>query len=105
MFCFYWNRLVTPCIFIRCAHIAYIIKCAQRDTSFNNSHYIYREKMAEENNGKNSSIPRGYLTEDTKARLEWVKKYSGIELDDSASDKAEDLQGIIERFCFAAKTA
>ena len=52
--------------------------------------------MAEENNGKNSSIPRGYLTEDTKARLEWVKKYSGIELDDSVSDKAEDLQGIIE---------
>ena len=30
--------------------------------------------MAEENNGKNSSIPRGYLTEDTKARLECVKK-------------------------------
>ena len=37
--------------------------------------------MAEENNGKNSSIPRGYLTEDTNARLEWVKKFSGIELE------------------------
>ena len=52
--------------------------------------------MTEEKNGKNSSIPRGYLTEDTKARLEWVKKFSGLELDDSVCDEAEDLQGIIE---------
>ena len=52
--------------------------------------------MTEEKNGKNSSIPRGYLAEDTKARLEWVKKFTGIEIDDSALDKEEDLQGIIE---------
>ena len=52
--------------------------------------------MTEEKNGKNSSIPRGYLAEDTKARLEWVKKFTGIEIDDSVLDKEEDLQGIIE---------
>ena len=44
--------------------------------------------MTEEKNGKNSSIPRGYLTEDTKARLEWVKNFSGLELDDSGCDEA-----------------
>ena len=52
--------------------------------------------MTEDKNGKNSSIPRGYLAEDTKARLEWVKKFTGIEIDDSVLDKEEDLQGIIE---------
>ena len=52
--------------------------------------------MTEDKNGKNSSIPRGYLAEDTKARLEWVKKFTGIEIDNSILDKEEDLQGIIE---------
>jgi hypothetical protein len=52
--------------------------------------------MTEEKNGKNSSIPRGYLAEDTRARLEWVKKFTGIEIDDSVLDKEEDLQGIMK---------
>ena len=52
--------------------------------------------MPEQNNGRNSSIPRGYRSEDTKARKDWVKNFSGIELDDTLKDDVEDLQGIIE---------
>ncbi len=52
--------------------------------------------MSEETNGRNVSIPRGYNPEDTSARKEWVKKFSGIEIDDSLKDKEGDLQGIIE---------
>ena len=52
--------------------------------------------MPGQNNGRNSSIPRGYRSEDTDARKDWVKKFSGIELDDTIKDDVEDLQGIIE---------
>jgi hydroxymethylglutaryl-CoA reductase (NADPH) len=52
--------------------------------------------MAEETNGRGTSIPRGYQQEDTEARKSWVKEYAGVEIDDSLEDKAEDLQGIIE---------
>ena len=52
--------------------------------------------MSEDNNGRNSSIPRGYLPEDTAARKRWVKDFSGVYLDDSVTDNVEDLQGIIE---------
>ena len=52
--------------------------------------------MSEETNGRNLSIPRGYQHEDTKARKKWVHEFSGIELDDTLTDKEEDLQGIIE---------
>ena len=52
--------------------------------------------MPGQNNGRNSSIPRGYRSEDTEARKDWVKNFSGIELDDTLKDDVEDLQGIIE---------
>ena len=52
--------------------------------------------MSEETNGRNLSIPRGYQPEDSKARKKWVHEFSGIELDDTLTDKEEDLQGIIE---------
>ena len=52
--------------------------------------------MAEEINERGTSIPRGYLQQDTEARKSWVKKYAGINIDDTLEDKAEDLQGIIE---------
>ena len=52
--------------------------------------------MPGQNNGRNSSIPRGYRSEDTEARKDWVKSFSGIELDDTLKDDVEDLQGIIE---------
>tara|TARA_Y100001970_G_scaffold86945_1_gene109760 strand:+ start:1591 stop:2763 length:1173 start_codon:yes stop_codon:yes gene_type:complete len=52
--------------------------------------------MTEKTNGRNSSIPRGYEVEDTKSRLEWIKEFYDIEIDDSLEDKPEDLQGIIE---------
>ena len=52
--------------------------------------------MSEANIGRNSSIPRGYHPEDTKARKEWVKKYTNIDLDDDLRDESVDLKGIIE---------
>ena len=52
--------------------------------------------MSDNNDFRNTGIPRGYLPEDTIARRKWVKSFSGIDLDDSVSDKVEDLQGIIE---------
>jgi len=52
--------------------------------------------MTEETNGRNLSIPRGYLPEDTEARKTWVKNFSGVKLDDTLKDKEQDLQGIIE---------
>ena len=52
--------------------------------------------MPGQNNGRNSSIPRGYRSEDTEARKDWVKRFSGIELDDTLKDDVEDLKGIIE---------
>ena len=52
--------------------------------------------MSDNNDVRNTGIPRGYLPEDTIARRKWVKSFSGIDLDDSVSDKVEDLQGIIE---------
>ena len=48
--------------------------------------------MAEEINERGTSIPRGYLQQDTEARKSWVKKYAGINIDDTLEDKAEDLQ-------------
>ena len=52
--------------------------------------------MPGQNNGRNSSIPRGYRPEDTDARKGWVKDFSGVELDDTLKDDVEDLRGIIE---------
>ena len=52
--------------------------------------------MSDQNNERNTSIPRGYKQEDTQARKDWVKQFSGIELDDTLRDHEEDLQGIIE---------
>ena len=52
--------------------------------------------MPRQNNGRNSSIPRGYRPEDTDARKDRVKNFSGVELDDTLKDDLEDLQGIIE---------
>ena len=52
--------------------------------------------MSEKNNERYSSIPRGYLPKDTLARKDWVKTFSGIDLDDNLTDNAEELQGIIE---------
>ena len=52
--------------------------------------------MSDNNDVRNTGIPRGYLPEDTIARRKWVKSFSGIDLDDSVFDKVEDLQGIIE---------
>ena len=52
--------------------------------------------MSDQNNERNVSIPRGYKQEDTDARKEWVKQFSGVEIDDTSRDNAEDLQGIIE---------
>ena len=52
--------------------------------------------MSDQNNERNTSIPRGYTHEDTTARKKWVKQFSGIELNDSLRDDVEDLQGIIE---------
>ena len=52
--------------------------------------------MPGQNNGRNSSIPRGYRPEDTEARKGWVKDFSGVELDDALKDDVEALRGIIE---------
>jgi hydroxymethylglutaryl-CoA reductase (NADPH) len=52
--------------------------------------------MPGQNNGRNSSIPRGYRPEDTDARKGWVKDFSGVEFDDTLKDDVEDLRGIIE---------
>ncbi len=52
--------------------------------------------MNDRTNGKNSSIPRGYKSEDSTARVEWVKKFAGIDIDDTLEDSPEELQGIIE---------
>ena len=52
--------------------------------------------MTEEKNEKNFSIPRGYSSKDTSARVDWVRKFSGVKIDDSVEDSPEDLQGIIE---------
>ena len=52
--------------------------------------------MAEETNEKNTSIPRGYKSEDSEARVQWVKEFAGVEIDDTLEDDSEDLKGIIE---------
>ncbi len=52
--------------------------------------------MAEETNERNTSIPRGYKPEDSAARVEWVKEFTGIEIDNTPEDDPEDLKGIIE---------
>ena len=52
--------------------------------------------MTDQTNGKNSSIPRGYKSEDSTARVDWVKKFAGIDIDDTLEDSPEELQGIIE---------
>ncbi|NQT64096.1 MAG: hydroxymethylglutaryl-CoA reductase [Candidatus Marinimicrobia bacterium] len=52
--------------------------------------------MSEINNGRNSFLPRGYSVEDSQARRDWVKNYTGVELDDTLTDDVEDLKGIIE---------
>jgi len=53
--------------------------------------------MSEQNNGRNITLPRGYTLEDSQARREWVKKFSGVEIDDTLEDDVEDLKGIIEQ--------
>ncbi|MBT3229638.1 MAG: hydroxymethylglutaryl-CoA reductase [Candidatus Marinimicrobia bacterium] len=52
--------------------------------------------MSELNNGRNSHLPRGYSPKDSLARKEWVKNFTGVEIDDTLKDDVEDLQGIIE---------
>ena len=52
--------------------------------------------MAEETNERNASIPRGFKSEDSAARVEWVKEFTGIEIDNTPEDDPEDLKGIIE---------
>ena len=52
--------------------------------------------MAEETNERNTSIPRGFKPEDSAARVEWVKEFTGIEIDNTPEDDPEDLKGIIE---------
>ena len=52
--------------------------------------------MIENKNDKHPSIPRGYAADDTKARIDWVKKFSGVDLDDNTEDTPEELKGIIE---------
>ena len=52
--------------------------------------------MAEETNERNTSIPRGFKSEDSAARVEWVKEFTGIEIDNTPEDDPEDLKGIIE---------
>lgn len=52
--------------------------------------------MSELNNGRNGSLPRGYSIEDSQARRDWVKNFTGVEIDDTLTDEVEDLQGIIE---------
>ena len=54
--------------------------------------------MPGQNNGRNSSIPRGYRSEDTEARKEWVKSFSGVELDDTLEDEVEDLLEVVQSF-------
>jgi len=52
--------------------------------------------MAEDTNERNSSIPRGFKPEDSSARLDWVKNFTGVEIDNTLTDEPEDLKGIIE---------
>ena len=52
--------------------------------------------MADDTNERNTSIPRGFKSEDSSARLDWVKDFTGIEIDDTLTDDPEDLKGIIE---------
>jgi hydroxymethylglutaryl-CoA reductase (NADPH) len=52
--------------------------------------------MSEINNGRNSFLPRGYSTEDSQARRDWVKNFTGVDIDDTLTDDVEDLKGIIE---------
>ena len=52
--------------------------------------------MSEINNGRNSFLPRGYSIEDSQARKDWVKNFTGVEIDDTLADDVEDLKGIIE---------
>ena len=52
--------------------------------------------MTNQTNGKNASIPRGYKSEDSTARVDWVKKFAGIDIDDTLEDSPEELRGIIE---------
>ena len=52
--------------------------------------------MIENRNDKHPSIPRGYTADDTKARIDWVKKFSGVDIDDNTEDTPEELKGIIE---------
>ena len=52
--------------------------------------------MSEKNNGKRNRIPRGYTSEDTKRRLEWLKNEQGFDLQDLPANDPEELKGIIE---------
>jgi len=52
--------------------------------------------MSDQNNERDIPIPRGYTSQDTVDRKEWVKQFSGIEINDTLRDEEEDLQGIIE---------
>ena len=52
--------------------------------------------MAEATNERNTSIPRGFKSEDSIARVEWVKEFAGIEIDNTLEDDPEELKGIIE---------
>ena len=52
--------------------------------------------MAEATNERNTSIPPGFKSEDSAARVEWVKEFTGIEIDNTPEDDPEELKGIIE---------
>ena len=49
--------------------------------------------MAEATNERNTSIPRGFKSEDSAARVEWVKEFTGIEIDNTPEDDPEELKG------------
>ena len=57
--------------------------------------------MAEETNERNTSIPRGYKSEDSAARVEWVKEFTGIDISKSlqSSDFGGDLTDKQIKYC------
>ena len=52
--------------------------------------------MEKKNNNKRNRIPRGYLSEDSDRRLDWLKDKHNFELKDLPGNDPEDLKGIIE---------
>ena len=52
--------------------------------------------MRENNNDKRNSIPRGFTSDDSKKRVEWLEAEHGFKLQDLPENDSEDLKGIIE---------